>query len=71
MTAVALTLSEAADILEPRVSERQLRDLVRALGLQPVGYRQTGKRGHPVATYDAGALMRIHGALVPFLQRGA
>ena len=64
---LAFTLAEAATILDPPLSERQLRMIIRALGWQPSGKRYSGRRGHPEATFDAAAIMRLHQALVPFM----
>jgi len=66
--ALAFTLAEAATILDPPLSEAQLRAIIRALRWQPGGHRRNGRPGHPAATYDAARLMRLHGALVPFME---
>lgn len=67
--AVGLTLAEAATVLEPAISEQQLRAIIRALGWQPAGWRHPGTgRAHPVATYDAAEIIRLHGALTPFMR---
>ena len=65
---VALTLTEAAQVLEPPLTERQLRALVRVLRWEPCGTRQTGRRGHPRATYPASDIFGLHAALMPFLR---
>ena len=67
MAEIAFTLAEAATILDPPMNERQLRMIVRALGWQPSGKRYTGRSGRPVDTWDAAAIMRLHGALAPLL----
>ncbi len=67
--AVALTLAEAAQVLDPPVTEAQLRAIVRALGWQPDDWRRTGKPGRPVPAYDSADLMRLHAALTPFMCR--
>ena len=64
--AVTLTHAEAAQVLEPPLSERQLRDIVRALGWQPSGHRHTGRPGKPVAVYDWAKITRLHAALAEF-----
>jgi hypothetical protein len=64
---VALTLAEASSILDPPVSERRLRLIVRALRWQPSGYRHTGRAGRPAPAYDAARLLQLHAALLPFL----
>jgi hypothetical protein len=66
--AVTLTLAEAAQVLDPPLSERQLRDIVRALCWEPDTVRRTGRPGKPVAAYDAARLMKLHAALIPFAQ---
>lgn len=65
---MAFTLAEAATILDPPLTEQQLRLMVRALGWQPCGARRTGKSGHPVAVFDAARIMRLHAALIPFME---
>jgi hypothetical protein len=65
--AVTLTLAEAATILDPPLTEAQLRELVHALRWKPQAVRRTGRPGHPVAVYPADDLMRLHAALVPFI----
>jgi len=64
--AVTLTLAEAAAILEPPVTERQLRAIITALAWQPSGHQHTGRSGRPAARYDATRLMLLHAALAPF-----
>lgn len=66
---LAFTLAEAATVLDPPLSEQQLRMVIRALGRQPDGHRYTGRSGHPASTYDAAWLMRLHGALIPFMDQ--
>lgn len=66
--AVALTLAEAATVLDPPMSERQLRAIVRALGWPPSGKRYTGRSGRPAPCYEAGEIIRLHAALAPFLR---
>lgn len=65
--AVTLTLGEAAMVLDPPLSEQQLRAIIGALGWQPSGHRHTGRAGRPVAAYDATRILTLHSALVPFL----
>lgn len=65
--ATALTLAEAAQVLEPAMTEQQLRAIITALGWQPEGWRRRATRGHPFPTYDAEKILRLHGALTPFL----
>lgn len=66
---VAFTLAEAAEVLDPPMSERQLRMLVKALGWKPAGSRFTGRSGHPYRTYDMARIQRLHAALIPFMDR--
>jgi len=66
-TTVTLTLSEAAAMLDPPMTERQLRAIVAALHWQPSGQRRDGRPGRPAARYDAADLMRLHDALTPWL----
>lgn len=67
--ALAFTLAEAVTVLDPPMTEQQLRMIVRALGWQPAGKRYTGRSGHPGSTFDAAELMRLHAALIPFMAR--
>lgn len=66
-TAVTLTLTEAAQVLDPAMTERQLRQIITALRWQPDGWRRRATPGHPFPTYDAEQILRLHAALVPFL----
>ena len=67
VTAVTLTLHEAAQVLDPPMTEQQLRAIVHALGWQPDSQRYTGRAGRPTASYDATRIMALHGALAPFI----
>ena len=67
MPDVTLTIAEAVTILEPRITERQLRAIIQALAIPPTKWRYTGRRGHPTATYNAITLMQLHAALTPWL----
>ena len=67
MADIAFTLSEAAGILNPPLTEQQLRMIIKALGWQPAGKRHTGRGGHPFDTFDAAQIMRLHAALIPFM----
>jgi hypothetical protein len=63
----ALTLAEASQVLQPPMTERQLRQIVTALGWPPAGWRRTGRQGHPCATYPWHDLTQLHSALLPWL----
>ena len=65
--AVAFTLREAAQVLNPPITEKQLRQIVTALGWKPDSHRHTGRDGRPPACYSAERILRLHAALVPFL----
>jgi hypothetical protein len=66
--AVSLTLAEAATILNPPITEQQLRTIIRALRITPAGWRHPGSgRGHPIAAYPAAEIFRLHAALSPWL----
>jgi len=67
VTAVALTLGEAAAVLDPPLTEAQLRAIVTALRWPAEGYRRTGRAGRPAPCYDWARLAGLHAALVPFL----
>jgi hypothetical protein len=64
---VALTLAEASQVLDPPMTEQQLRAIVTALGWKPAGNRHTGRRGRPWPVYEATEILQLHAALVPFL----
>lgn len=59
-----LTLAEASEVLDPPLTVKQLREIVRALGWKPAGNRYSGRAGHPHATYSAEKIMKMHRALV-------
>jgi hypothetical protein len=69
-TALAFTLAEAATVLDPPMTEQQLRAIVTALGWQPDGHRHTGRAGRPAPAYDATRLMQLHAAVTPFIEIG-
>ena len=64
---LTFTIAEAAQILEPAMTEPQLHAIIRALGWKPDGHRHTGTGGRPPVTYDAARLLALHAALIPFL----
>jgi hypothetical protein len=65
---VQFTLAEAVTVLDPPLTEVQLRRIVAALGWRAAGYAHTGRPGHPVARYDWLDLAGLHAALVPYLR---
>ena len=67
VTALAFTLAEAAQILDPPMTEAQLRAIITALGWQPDSHRRTGRAGRPIACYNATRMMQLHAAVAPFL----
>lgn len=68
---VEFTLAEAATVLDPPLTEAQLRVIVRALGWQPDGWQHPGTgRSHPVACYSAARILALHGALMPYIGAG-
>ena len=62
-----ISLAEAVTILHPQITERALREIIRALQWQPAGHRRNGRAGRPQALYNAAEIMRLHGALTPWL----
>ena len=66
--ALTFTVAEACTVLNPPLTENQLRELIHALGWKPDGWRRTGRSGHPFPTYRAEELLRLHAAVVPFLR---
>lgn len=68
MDTVALTLTEAATLLNPRITDHQLRAIIRQLpGITPAGARHDGGIGRPEHTYHWADLARLHAALTPWL----
>jgi hypothetical protein len=66
--AVEMTLAELAGWLDPPMSVEQLEAAVTAIDLPPSGTRKQ-PRGRPARTWDAGLVIRLHAALVPFAHR--
>jgi hypothetical protein len=66
---VAFTIDEAISVLDPPVTHRQMADLITTLHIRPVGKRPRPGKGRPTFTYDASELMRLHGAVAPWLVR--
>lgn len=64
---VAFTLGEAAAVLDPAMTEDELRAIIRALHWKPAGKRYTGRGGHPFDTFDMARIQRLHIALRPFM----
>jgi len=74
MSAVTWTLAEAAAWLDPPVTEEQLRELVRALRIEPAapsGAPGQRGRGRPPSRYGAVEIMFLHAAVAPWLWRNA
>ncbi len=65
--AITFTIAEAVTILNPPMTERQLRQIIGALGWKPAGYRHDGRPGHPHPVYDSARIMGLHAALLPFM----
>ncbi|MBA9002025.1 hypothetical protein [Thermomonospora cellulosilytica] len=61
------TAEDAARLLDPPMTVDQVRALIKAAGIRPVGQRRTGRRGRPAETYDPAVLIRAHAALAPLL----
>jgi len=53
-----ITLDEAAGLLDPPVTRHQARALAAIAGIEPCGYRRTGRRGHPPLEFDTEAIQR-------------
>ena len=68
---VAFTIGEAATVLDPPLTEDELRAIIRALRWKPAGKRYTGRGGHPYATWDMARIQRLHAALLPFMDAPA
>ncbi len=69
MGAAGLTMRELADLLDPPVTVEQVFHIVRAVGLEPCGWRRSGRRGRPAALYNAAAVMEAHSLLTPLMMR--
>lgn len=70
MGTAGLTMRELADLLDPPVTVEQVFHMVRAVGLEPCGWRRSGRRGRPAALYDAATVMELHSLLIPFVLNG-
>jgi hypothetical protein len=68
---VAFTLGEAAEVLDPPITEAELRAIIKALRWKPAGMRYTGRGGHPYRTWDMARIQRLHAALLPYLDAPA
>jgi hypothetical protein len=65
--AITFTIAEAVTVLDPPMTERQLRQIITALGWKPAGYRHDGRPGHPWPVYDSARIFGLHAALLPFM----
>ncbi len=68
---VQLTLAEAAQVLDPAISERALRDIITALRIPAAGVRRNGHAGRPAFAYDAAGILKLHAAISPWLAEGS
>ncbi|WP_190869027.1 hypothetical protein, partial [Actinomadura sp. RB99] len=59
----AWTAEDAADLLDPRMTVEQVRALILAAAIQPVGHRRTGRPGRPAPEYPAALILRAHAAI--------
>lgn len=55
-----ITRREAIAMLEPTVTAGQLTALVVIAAIPVIGYRRTGRRGHPLSLYDRDTIVREH-----------
>ena len=58
------TIADAADQLNPPMSETEVRAMVEAFAITSNGKRLTGRRGKPLPTYDPELIQRAHAALM-------
>ena len=65
----SFTITEAISLLQPPITADQLRHAIAAAGVQPCGYRQTGRAGRPAPVYQWTDLLALHGALLPWLDK--
>ena len=63
-------MADAVTMLNPPMTDRQLRDILRALTIPPCGRRWTGGMGRPADLYDWGEITRLHAAVKPWLDAG-
>lgn len=61
------TAEDAANLLDPPMTLEEVRALIRATRLTPVGTRHTGRRGRPADVYDSATILRAHTAIAPLL----
>jgi hypothetical protein len=65
-TPATWTIDEACNWLDPPIERRQLAELVKLLHVTPAGTRRQ-PLGRPAFTYDVAEIMRLHAALLPWL----
>ena len=70
MAELAFTIPEAVTMLNPAISEEQLREIIRALRWEPAGRKYTGHAGRPTLTYEWTQITRLHAAISPWLDHG-
>ena len=63
-------MADAVTMLNPPMTGRQLRDILRALTIPPCGRRWTGGMGRPADLYDWAEITRLHEAITPWLDAG-
>jgi len=61
------TIEDAAALLDPPMTADEVRALIHAARIRPVGQRRTGRRGRPADTYNPADLMRAHAGIAPLL----
>lgn len=66
-TGEAWTVDDAAQLLDPPMSSDQVKALITACALLPVGERRTGRRGRGERVYSAGDIRRAHAAIARFI----
>jgi len=60
------TIDEAITFLDPKLTRRQLADLITTLKIRSCGTRPRPV-GRPALTYDVAEIMRLHSAIMPWL----
>lgn len=56
------TVAELTGMLDPALSSRQLAALFVLAGIEPHGFRYTGRAGRPAPIYDRDAVIAVHAA---------
>lgn len=60
MATMEITRGDAAILLDPPMTTRQIGTLTAVAGIERTGWQRTGQIGHPLALYDRDAIVQAH-----------